>query len=178
MPLPALTYTREGKTYTKPRLQRIEEVLIRAFLGQKQKDICRELGYTASRVSLIINSDYGQEYLRELRRQQETNAVDIVGKLRDQFVNHINLPEEILDNDDVPLKQKWKTFTDLGGMIGMGPSTKINIHTTQEITADELLEIKRRARHTSCEAEYEEVDEVDTSQDVSILCEERASHDE
>lgn len=146
--------------------QRIQDVILRHFIGETNKHIALETGYTQSTVSQILARPYAAKILEELRRDEKNRAVDVHGVMLDQVVENIELPNEIMNDygvDEhgkpiVPANVKAKVFFELLDRTGFSVVKKIDINSNKVITAIDLRAIKARSAKVE-EAQYEEVSE-------------------
>lgn len=132
---------------------RIEDVIMRSFLGEKGVDIAFATGYTISSVSLILKKPYAQSILRDLHKNTENKAIDVHDQLLDQLIENIKLPGELMsdkgtDNNGrflVPPSVKLKAFMDVADRTGFQVIKKIDINSSKPINAQSLREIKSRS---------------------------------
>jgi|TARA_R100000306_G_C4357957_1_gene133753 hypothetical protein len=160
MPLPEKVYLKEGVEHIKGRTQGAQEIILLSFLGYKNKDICKRLGYTPSWVSTIVQSPEGQEALKVLRASKEANAIDIVENMKYIISKHSDLPDKILSDPDVIPSLKSQVYFKLLDRVGAGPMQTINHQTSEALSGDEIADINAKI-----EAEYV-VEGVELTQEV------------
>ena len=151
----------EGRKYQIQNLWDAHHEIIRlAVLGMKHVDIARELGITAVTVSTCLNSEVGRRQLALMRGARDAETVDLAVEIRRKAPIAFRLLQEYMENDDFDPKQRISIAMDTMDRAGYGAPRIVEgrmLHA--HLTADDLNEIKQRARENSMmvEAIVEEV---------------------
>jgi len=162
MPLPSKEYIKSGTLQSKGRTQGAQEIILLSFLGYRNKDICKRLGYTPSWVSTIIQSPEGQKALDILRASKEANATNLVDNMRQVLTKHRDIPDQILGDPEVIPSLKAQVYFKLLDRVGAGPMQTITHQTSEALTGDEISEINAKI-----EAEYT-VDSIELAETVDV----------
>lgn len=148
MSLPALQYIKYNKPHQLGRKQRVHDVLLMHFNGYKNSEIIEQKGYCASRVSIIINSAYGQAYLNGLRKREETSLIEkkvnVRAVMQDTLEKHIDQLDTILGDDLTSSREKKEIIFSLADRLGHGPMRSVLIDDNRPVGADALNEIQTR----------------------------------
>jgi predicted transcriptional regulator len=158
--LPVKNYIKSGAVHSKGRTQNAQEIILLSFLGYRNKDICKRLGYTASWVSTIIQSPEGQKALETLRASKESNATNLVESMRETLTKHKDVLDKILSDDEVLPSLKAQVVFKLMDRVGAGPMQTITHQTSEALTGDEISEINAKI-----EAEYN-IDSIELAETV------------
>jgi len=103
------------------------EVIRRAAVGQKPKDIANELGVTTAAVGYIINSELGKKAITALQDEMNTQTVDVGMRIKELAPDAIALIESVIKyGKNMPLEQKAL----LGGE---SPELKLRVATSLDL---------------------------------------------
>jgi len=141
----------EGRRYQIQNLWDSHHEIIRlAVLGMKHVDIARELNITAVTVSICLNSEIGRRQLELMRGARDSETIDLAIEIRKKAPVAFRLLQEYMENDDFDPKQRISIAMDTMDRAGYGAPRIVEgrmLHA--HLTADDLNEIKQRARENS-----------------------------
>lgn len=145
----------DGRRYQIQNLWDIHHEIIRlAVLGMKHVDIAKELGVTAVTVSTCLNSEVGRRQLELMRGARDSETIDLAVEIRKKAPVAFRLLQEFMETEDFDPKQRIAIAMDTMDRAGFGAPRIIEgrmLHA--HLTADDLAEIKQRARDNSLLAE-------------------------
>lgn len=126
--------------------QRSHEIIRLALTGMSQVDIAKVLNICPGSVSNTLNSPIAQEKLSKMRKELDTNTINVSLEVSRLAEKAIATYDEILDNETVSLKLKKETadtiLMDLGGHRS---PTKIDSRQfSMTATLEEIEEFKQR----------------------------------
>lgn len=79
--------------YIRPRHS---EIARRLVLGQTQSNICRELGMSTSRMSMIVNSPLFKLEVLKLERERDSNTVDVTKQIREAAPDCLDVLQRVM----------------------------------------------------------------------------------
>lgn len=141
----------DGRRYQIQNLWDTHHEIIRlAVLGMKHVDIARELGVTAVTVSTCLNSEVGRRQLELMRGARDSETIDLAVEIRRKAPVAFRLLQEYMENSDFDPKQRIAIAMDTMDRAGYGAPRIVEgrmVHA--HLTADDLNDIKQRARENS-----------------------------
>jgi len=132
-----------GLSYIRPYHR---EIARRLVLGQKQSDICRDLGMSVSRMSIIINSPLFKLELKRLETMRDNGVGEVTQQLKELSPVALETVERIMygaKSDRLKLDAA-ETILDRAGYGSINKSlikSEVSVTSTQGLTNDELREI-------------------------------------
>lgn len=99
-------------------LPRHLEIMRRLVLGQSQRDIAREMGFTEGRLSIIVNSPLFKTELKKMQRRREDQIFEIQEGLIEAAQMGVILHKAVLSNDDLPIPFRQRSATDVLNIVG------------------------------------------------------------
>lgn len=144
-----------------------QEMIRRAAVGQKPKDIAAALGVTTATVGNVIYSELGKKAIAALQAEMNTRVVDVGRRIReiapdaidliDKVVNYhkLNPEEKVALNGEIPdIKTRISTSLDILDRAGHGAVKKVaGVIAHGVMTKSDIEEIKRRGRMSLNRAE-------------------------
>jgi len=149
--------------YQVKKLQGRHRRMVRGILlGQKNKDIAKQLGVTPQSVSIVKNSLVAMEKMDELNDKADAKAIDVATQIQQVQAPALELLTKVVKGDEdvtaengVPINLRVKTALSLMASGGHGPVRRIdakidgnvNVYTRQDLDAMRrraLAEAKRR----------------------------------
>lgn len=127
--------------------ERHREIMRRLVAGERQIDVCRSIGMSQTRMSIITNSPMFQAHMAELSASANKNAADIQGRITRLAPDSMSILESAIQDKEAGLSpiQKVKTAQDVLAMAGHGPIQK-HMGRTEIYDEAKIEEIKERAR--------------------------------
>lgn len=132
-----------GLSYIRPYHR---EIARRLVLGQKQSDVCRDLGMSVSRMSIIANSPLFKLELKRLETMRDNGVGEVTQQLRELAPVALETVERIMysaKSDRLRLDAA-ETILDRGGFGAINKSlikSEIAVTQTQGMTDEELREL-------------------------------------
>ena len=118
-----------------------KEVLRRLAIGQRPKDVARDLGVSKAMVSYTANSKLGRRETALLEAAATAETANIMKRIRSMSHKALDVMEEIMLNGQKD-SDRGKMAIEILHMAGFSP-----VKRYQEVPSDDVLEeIKRRAR--------------------------------
>jgi hypothetical protein len=122
------------------------EIARRLVLGESQSDICRDLGMSTSRMSIIVNSPLFKIELRKLEEARDNGVVDISHQLKEMAPGALEIIERTMFQSKGKLR--FMAAQDILDRAGVTKKTEIGVHTNQTVThnlsIDELRKLVRQ----------------------------------
>jgi hypothetical protein len=140
------------------------EIVRHLLLGQKSTVIADQLGCHKQTVSNVKNSKVVQDKLAIMRGARDANSVDLARQIQEIAPKALENLRQIIEDEtgEIPLHMKAKESNNLLDRAGYGAKTQSeHRHLHAHMTADDIEEIKRRAR--SCGVLAEETEAIDVS---------------
>jgi len=142
------------------------EILRRHFLGQKSKDIARDLRISESTVSYTINNPMAKEYLKELSEEADEEVVDVAKRVKEIAPEALRVVEKMLRDEEQPARLRAQIAWDILNRAGHAPAKKIEGTMTHGVfTVSDIMELKKRLKEagvksgTVVEAEAEIIED-------------------
>jgi len=136
--------------------QKNHEILGLALSGMSQKDIAERLNIGKVSVSRTVNCELGQKKLAAMRKERDSEYIDVSKKIAELGEKAIKVYEEIFDSETISYDLKKKTsdtvLMDLGGHRAptVVESKSLNI----EASLEEIDEFKRLGALAAKEAGF------------------------
>jgi len=138
--------TNNRKYQLKDMWERHHEINRRLLLGQKSKDIAKEMGITEATVSYTKNSHLAQKELSIMKVARDADTIDVARQIREIAPQALEVLEDIMNGDETPETLKAKVATDLLDRAGYSPPKKvIGAIAHQHFSKDDITKIKERA---------------------------------
>lgn len=131
----------------------------RIFLGQKNTEIARILGCTKEQVSSVRNSPVIQDELKKMQADADKDAVDVKAAVKKLAPKALRVMEQILDDENVLANVRFNAAKDALDRGGHAAPQQIN-HLHGHFTADDILEMKNRAKQLAANSGTIETDDV------------------
>jgi len=121
------------------------EITRLALIGMKQVDIANHLNISPVTVSYTLRSPIVQEQLKNMRAVRDLEAVDISKEIQELAPKAVKVLETLLDDSVANIQLKAaQDILDRAGFAAVKTIRTENLHA--HLTADEILDIKKRAR--------------------------------
>lgn len=130
--------------------ERHREIMRRLVAGERPTEIAHALGFTTSRMSIIMNSPAFKNELARLSRSADEKAADISGRIKESSIKAMNLLERILIPDsaearETHINQKIKVAQDMLNRAGHSPILRAQVqHAHAVVTADDIMKLRQR----------------------------------
>lgn len=142
------------------------EVLRLASLGMKNVDIAKKLNVSSAMVGYTLNSPVAKQQMELLQGARDADTADLQKEIREKAPKALKLLEQIIDGEAGTLGElaspslRAKTAENWLSRAGY-PTNKpdLHLHQHQHFTADEINEIKKRARSNGIIVEGEVVED-------------------
>ena len=139
--------TGNRKYQIKQLWSRHEEINRRLLLGQKSKDIAKDLKISEATVSYTKNSKLAQKELGIMKAARDASTMDVAQQIQEIAPQALEILEEIMVDDDSQKSLKAKVATDLLDRAGYSPPKKVlGMVAHQHFTGDDIEKIKARAK--------------------------------
>ncbi len=121
-----------SKSYQPQQLNsRHHEILRRAALGQKQREIAEDMGLSRVTITAVVNSELGRVKIQEITDAADTEATDVIGFCREKSQEAVKLLAKMVDgqvNEPPPIEGmsmvssslRFKAATEVLGIAGFG----------------------------------------------------------
>lgn len=126
---------------------RHEEINRRLLLGQKSKEIAKDLGISEATVSYTKNSKLAQKELGIMKAARDASSIDVAMQIKEIAPQALEILEEIMHGDETQQSLKAKVATDILDRAGYSPPKKVlgmTVHS--HFTGDDIEKIKERAK--------------------------------
>jgi hypothetical protein len=107
-----------------------------AAQGKRNKDICEALGYTASRVSILLTNRKIKDEIEHYRDQLFT--VDAASRLEELSSDALNVMDDILSSQSIPAEDKESAAKWVLEKTTGKPAQQVNV--TAELNIGHLLD--------------------------------------
>jgi len=136
--------------------QRNHEILGMFLSGMPMNDIATKLNITPASVSNTVNSQLGEQKLAEMRKERDSEYIDVGKKVAELAEKALSVYEDILNNDTVSYNLKKATadtlLMDLGGH--RAPIKIDSRSVSLSASMEELEEFKRLGHAAAKEAGF------------------------
>tara|TARA_R100000808_G_C2135763_1_gene144122 strand:+ start:350 stop:829 length:480 start_codon:yes stop_codon:yes gene_type:complete len=138
--------TNKRKYQLKEMWDRHHEINRRLLLGQKSKEIAKELGITEATVSYTKNSKLAQKELNIMKVARDADTIDVARQIREIAPQALEVLENIMNDEETAETLKAKVATDLLDRAGYSPPKKvIGAIAHQHFSKEDISKIKQRA---------------------------------
>jgi hypothetical protein len=174
MPRPSLVSQGKPRKYEIQYLQeRHHQILRLSVLGFSLDYIAETVGMSKVMVSTVVNSAIAQDLIRVMRGTLDKNTIDVGLAIRELAPKAVKVLEEAMESESE--KIRLTAAMDLLDRGGFPAQKNISIQHSHQVTANDLMEIKRRAEAagliaSSREAIEGEVVEEPTSTEGAFQC--------
>jgi len=120
------------------------EIVRLALMGMKSVDIARQLNISPVTVSYTLNSAVVRRQLDVMRGARDVDAVNIAAEIKKLLPKAVKVLDEVMDgqNDALRLRAAQDAL-DRGGHAAV---RMMKVDSTHHFTADEIADIKSRAK--------------------------------
>jgi len=133
--------------------ERQNAILHRVALGDPNVDIARDFNTTPQTISNIRNSKVSLAILDQHRSQLSSEMEDINERVSRFAPVALQLIEQLILNDEVPLSLRAKYAAEHLNRAGYGPVHK-NLNINRQLTREDIEQIKQRSRAAAREAGF------------------------
>ena len=138
--------TNKRKYQIKELWERHNEINRRLLLGQKSKDIAKELEVSEATVSYTKNSKLAQKELSIMKVARDADTIDVARQIREIAPQALEVLENIMNDVETTETLKAKVATDLLDRAGYSPPKKvIGAIAHQHFGKADIEKIKERA---------------------------------
>lgn len=134
-----------GKKYYQPEAVRSRHLgimdLMLACPNLTQNEIAERLGYTPSRLSIIVKSPLFQLAFQEYRRKLEGSLIDMI---TDATASAVKFSKEVVENENAPLALRQVSAKDI---LNQG-----------HVKAAESIQVNRRSLNANVEIPFKELE--------------------
>ena len=134
--------TGKRKYQIKKLWTRHEEINRRLLLGQKSKDIAKELNISEATVSYTANSKLAQKELGIMKAARDAKSIDVAMQIKEIAPQALDILEEIMNGDETQQSLKAKVASDLLDRAGYSPPKKVlGMVAHSHFTGDDIEKI-------------------------------------
>ena len=142
-----------SKTQNKYNIKQIwsihREILRRHSVGQKPKQIAKDLGVTIQTISNLVNSDLGSAALEALNNRSDDEARDVTKRIKELAPEALDVVEEILTDDESEPKLRSGLAIKVLGLAGYVEPQKTQIAVGVGLLSQDDISNMRDSIHNS-----------------------------
>ena len=120
--------------------ERHKEIANLVVAGHRPIDICKELGYTPTWMSIIMNSPVFKKYVASLRVRVEEGLIDVKKKLYEGSTIGVVKLLEILNDKDTQKSLQVKVAQDFLDRAGFPKVSKVEQNNVNIVLDTEMIE--------------------------------------
>jgi len=124
------------------------EVIRRLVIGQKPKDIARELDITPQTVSNIQNSRIARQEIERLRAERDQSAVNILDQVKSLAPKAVEVLKEVMDDPGARPSERIAAAKDVLDRSGYAPVKKVaELHA--HLTPDDIARLREKGNEVA-----------------------------